>query len=111
MKDIKIIIYEINGQTLLSIDIGEKIQIKYKDISSVISEEKFFKYLEKFFGIIDNWDKEYINTNVIDVNNWKLSIIYSNGNKKEYRGKSSYPNNFEAFERLNQELIDEVQNG
>ena len=28
MKDIKIIIYEINGQTL-SIGIGEKIQIKY----------------------------------------------------------------------------------
>ena len=110
MKDIKIIIYEINGQTL-SIGIGEKIQIKYKDISSVISEERFFKYLEKFFGIIDNWDKEYINTNVIDGNNWKLSIIYSNGNKKEYRGKSSYPNNFEAFERLNQELIDEVQIG
>ena len=30
---------------------------------------------------------------------------------KKYYGKSSYPTNFEAFERLNQKLIDEVQNG
>ena len=48
---------------------------------------------------------------MIDGSSWSLSIIYSNGNKKEYSGKSSYPNNFEAFERLNQKLIDEVQNG
>ena len=111
MQGIKNIIYEIDGQVLSFINIGEKIQIKYKDISSIISEEKFFKYLEKFFCIIDNWDKEYINTNVIDGNNWKLSIIYSNSDEKEYRGKSSFPNNFEAFERLNQELIVDVRNG
>ena len=110
MEDIKNIIYENGGQTL-RINIGERIQIEYKDISSVISEEKFFEYLEKLFGIIDNWNKEYINTTVIDGNNWKLSIIYSNSNKKVYRGKSSCPNNFETFERLNQGLIGEVQNG
>ena len=110
MRSIKSITYEINGRTL-SINIREKIQIKYMDISSIISEEKVFEYLKNLFSIIDNWDKEYINTRIIDSNNWKLSIIYSNGNEKEYRGKSSYPNNFEAFERLNQELIDGVKNG
>ena len=110
MKGIKSIIYEIDGQTL-SIDIGEKSQIKYKDISSIISEEKVFEYLRNLFSIIDNWGKEYINTRIIDSGNWKLSIIYSSGNKKEYIGKSNYPNNFEAFERLNQKLIDEAQNG
>ena len=110
MKDIKSIIYEIDGQTL-SINIGKKSQIKYKDISIIISEEKTFEYLRNLFCIIDSWNKEYINTKTIDGSNWKLSIIYSNGNKKEYSGKASYPNNFEAFERLNQKLIDEVQNG
>lgn len=110
MKGIKSIIYEIDGKTL-SINIGEKCQIKYKDITSIISEEMFFEYLRNLFSIIDNWNKEYINTIIIDSGNWKLSIIYTNGNKREFIGKSSYPNNFEAFERLNQKLIDEVQNG
>ena len=110
MKGIKSIIYEIDGQTL-SINIREKSQIKYKDISIIISEEKTFEYLRNLFCIIDSWNKEYINTKMIDGSSWSLSIIYSNGNKKEYSGKSSYPNNFEAFERLNQKLIDEVQNG
>ena len=110
MKGIKSIIYEIANQTLI-INIGEKNQIKYKDISSIISEEKVFEYLKNLFRIIDNWDKEYINTRVIDSDNWKLSIVYYNDNVKEYFGKSSYPNNFEALERLNQKLINEVQNG
>ena len=110
MKDIKSIIYEIDGQTL-SINIGKKSQIKYKDISIIISEEKTFEYLRNLFCIIDSWNKEYIDTRMIDGSSWNLYIIYSNGNKKEYSGKASYPNNFEAFERLNQKLIDEVQNG
>ena len=50
--------------------------------------------------------KEYINTKLIDNSNWKLAIIFTNGNKKQYRGKSSYPYNFEAFESLN--MWDEV---
>lgn len=110
MKDVKSIVYEIDGQ-ILSINIGEKSQIKYGNILSVISKEKLFKYLEELLCIIVNWDDEYINTNVIDGSNWKLSIIYFNDNKKEYRGKSSFPNNFEAFESLNQKLIKDVQNG
>ena len=110
MKDIKAVIYEVDGQ-IVSINIADKCQIKYRDTLSDVSEEKISKYLEKLFCIIYNWDKEYIKTSVIDGSNWKLSIIYSNDNKKEYRGRASYPNNFEAFERLNQEFIKEVQNG
>ncbi len=81
MKGIKSIIYEIDGQNLV-INIGDKNQIKYKDISSVISEEKTFEYLRNLFCIIDSWDKEYINIKMIDGSSWNLSIIYSNGNKK-----------------------------
>ena len=110
MKGIKSIIYEMNGQTLV-IDLCEKSQMKYKNISRIIREEKAFEYLKNLFCIIDTWNEEYIDTKTIDGCYWKLSILYSNGNKKEYRGKASYPNNFEAFERLNQKLIDEVQNG
>lgn len=110
MIGIESIIYEINSQSLV-INIDEKSQIEYRGISSIISKEKTLEYLEKLFCIIDNWDKEYINTNMVDGSSWKLCISYSNGDKKEYRGRSSYPNNFEAFERLNQELINEVQNG
>lgn len=107
MKGIKSIIYEANGHTLI-INIGEKNQIIYKDILCIVSEEKIMEYLMNLFCIIDNWKKEYVNTKVIDNSNWKLSIIYSSGNKKEYKGISSYPRNFEAFERLNQKIIDEV---
>lgn len=110
MKGIKNIVYKINNQALI-INIGEKNQIEYKDILGTVSQEKIFEYLENFFGIIDNWDKEYINTSMIDGINWDLSIIYYDGNKKEYRGRAKYPNNFEAFERLNQKLINKVQNG
>lgn len=110
MKGIKSIIYEIDAESLI-INIGEKIQIEYKDILKIISKEKTLEYLKSLFHIIDSWEKEYINIKTIDGSSWKLSIIYFDGNKKEYSGRSSYPNNFEAFERLNQKLIDEVQNG
>ena len=110
MNGIKKIIYENDGQTL-TIDIDKDIKIKYNDISSIISEEKFFEYIGNLFCIVYNWEKEYVNMKMIDGNSWRLSIVYSNDDKKEYSGKSSYPNNFKAFERLNQSLIDEVQNG
>lgn len=109
MKSIKNIIYEIDGNTLF-INISEKVQIKYKDISSIICEKEILEYLINLFCIIDEWNREYINKKNIDGSNWRLSIIYYNGNKEEYVGQSSYPNNFEAFERLNQKLIDKVYN-
>ena len=110
MKGIKSIIYEFNGQSLV-ISLGETNNVSYKDTSGTTTEEKMLEYLRKLYGITSNWKEEYINTKLIDSSNWKLSIIFTDGNKKEYRGKSSYPYNFESFERLNQELIDEVLYG
>ncbi len=110
MKGIKAVIYETNGQSMF-IDIGDKIQFISNDISCIISEKSTLEYLKNLFYIIDDWELKYVNPEMIDGDNWKLSIIYFNGNKKEYSGKSSFPNNFEAFERLNQELIDGVYNG
>ena len=44
---------------------------------------------------------------MIDGDIWELSISYKNGNIVEYKGRSNYPLNFEAFERLNEKLISE----
>lgn len=110
MKGIKSIIYELNNQSLI-ISFGETNNVLYKDISGTISNDKLLEYLRKLYGIINDWKEEYINTKLIDNSTWKLSIIFIDGNKKEYIGKSSYPYNFEVFERLNQELIEEVLNG
>ena len=111
MIGVKHITYEKNNKRL-SISINnEESTIKTNDILKSINNELVLKYLDSLYRIIDNWQKEYIDTSVIDGDSWNLSITYVNGNKKEYYGKASYPTNFEALERLNKELIDEVQNG
>ncbi len=111
MIGVKCIIYEKNNRSLV-IDINnEKSKIQNNDISKSIDNKFVFKYLDSLYRIIDGWQKEYIDTRIIDGDSWNLSITYINGSKREYYGKSSYPTNFEALERLNQKLIDEVQNG
>lgn len=110
MLGIKSITFEKNGKSL-NLYISDKSVITYKDISKVIDNNIVFKFLESFFSIIDSWQREYINPKIIDGEYWNLSITYMNDSKKEYYGRANYPSNFEAFERLNQKLINEVQNG
>lgn len=106
MIGIKSIAYETNVQKLL-INVNKKIQITYNESSWIISEEKFFDYVSNLFNIISNWNNEYIDIKSNDSSTWKLTIIFSNNDKKEYSGRSYYPYNFEAFKRLNQKLIEE----
>ena len=110
MKEIRKVIYENRGQFLI-INICDKNEIIYNNIPMLVDEKTLIKYLQNLYLIINNWDEKYINTKTIDNSYWKLSIIYTDGNKREYMGKSKYPNNFESFERLNLSLVDEVQNG
>lgn len=110
MIDIKSITFEKNGKSL-NIYISNKSEIMYKDFLKTIDNSVVFRYLESLFSIIGSWQMEYIDTKIIDGDNWKLSITYRDGSKKEYYGKADYPTNFEALERLNQKLINEVQNG
>ncbi len=107
MFDIKSIEYENNGHVFI-INISDSSEVLYKNISVKISNDLVFKYIENLYSIIDDWEEEYINLNIIDGGSWKLYINYSNGNKKVYSGKASYPSNFEAFERLNQKLIEVI---
>ena len=111
MIGVKYIIYENNNKSLTISTNNEESIIKNNDILESIDNTLVFKYLDSLYRIIDDWKKEYIDTRIIDGDSWKLSIIYVSGNKREYYGKSSYPTNFEAFERLNQKLIDEAHNG
>jgi len=108
---VKCIIYEKNNKSLIISINNEESKIQNNDILKSIDNKFVFKYLDSLYRIIDDWQKEYIDTRIIDGDSWKLSITYINGSKREYYGKSSYPTNFEALERLNQKLIDEVQNG
>lgn len=110
MIGIKNVYYQKNG-THFMIDIGEKNSFRYQGISKTIKSLLVFEYLDSLFHIIDDWKKEYISTAFLDGNEWKLSITYIDGKTKEYSGKACFPNNFEAFERLNQKLIEEVYHG
>lgn len=110
MLGIKSIIYEDNVTSLI-INFGNKIEVTYKDVLEAVDKEVILNYLEVLYSIIGNWEEEYINTTLISHDYWNLTINFDNGTKKEYRGKSDYPTNFEAFERLNKSLINEVYNG
>ena len=111
MLGVMLVVFENNNKSLvISINKEDSI-IQNSDFSKPVDNELVFKYLEKLYRITNDWQKEYINTRIIDGNSWKLSITFDSGNKREYYGRASYPTNFEAFERLNQELIDEVSHG
>ena len=97
--DIKTIIYEINGRGLI-IDI-EKNTVRYENTNRQISDEVLFNYLSRFFSIINNWEEEYIDNSIIDGNVWKLVIIYTDGNQKQYRGKAKCPINLDSLEEIN----------
>lgn len=107
MLGIKSIIYQKNNEYFI-INVGNECNILYKGISKKIDNKLIFNYLESLFAIINGWQKQYINTRMIDGQDWKLSINLIDSNKKEYYGHSEFPINFEAFERLNQKIIDEV---
>lgn len=105
--DIKSIVYKRNNENLI-INIDNENTLSYNGFSTTIDTELLLKYLEYLFNIIASWKNEYTDITIIDGDNWQLSIVYINGNKKEYYGKASFPTNFESFERLNKKLIDEV---
>ena len=107
--NINSIVYEKDNYKFI-INVNE-CKIQYDNILKVVDQKIVFNYLNSLYGLIYDWKEEYVNHGIIDGNNWKLLIIFNNGSKKEYRGKANCPDNFEAFERLNYKLINEVENG
>ena len=107
--NINSIVYEKDNYKFI-INVNE-CKIQYANTLKVVDQKMVFDYLNSLYGLICEWKDEYINSHMIDGEYWNLSIIFNDGSKKEYRGKASYPYNFDAFESLNQKLIDEVYNG
>lgn len=111
MFSVKKIIYIKNNSNII-ININERdSEIKTNDFSMSVDNKLIIRYLDCLYRIIDNWQKEYVDIKVIDGNIWQLTIINSDGSKREYKGKASYPYNFEALEGLNIKLIEEAQYG
>ena len=106
MQGIANVIY-IRGNETISINVNDS-AIFYRDTTIEIDRERIFNYLETLFRITNRWQKEYYALDTIDGDSWELLINYNNGKIKKYTGHANYPNNFEALERLNQELVNEV---
>ncbi len=104
------ITFEKNSKSLniLNICVDNKSSILYKEDLKTIDDMVVLNYLESFSCIVDGSEMEYIDTKLIEGDYCNLSITYIDGSKKEYSGKVNYPVNFEAFESLNQKLINEV---
>ena len=104
---VKNIVYENNDKYLI-ISINKESTIKYNDMLIQVDNHIISNYIDTIIRITNNWQKEYNDSTLIDGNNWKLTITFIDGYKKEYMGNTSHPQNFEALERLIQELIEEV---
>lgn len=105
MLGIKSISYE-SKNSAFYINISEK-TVSYINIKKEISEKTIFNYLEHLFRIIDTWQEKYPSSNIVGQDSWQLLINYTDGKIKKFSGHSNFPSNFEAFERLNQDLIKE----
>lgn len=103
MLGIKNIEYK-NKNGIFQINIKDR-TLCYMNIKQEISQNTIFNYLERLFRIIDTWQEEYSNANIIGSDNWQLLIDYTDGRRKKYSGYSNLPSNFEAFQRLNQDLV------
>lgn len=71
-----------------------------------ISDEIVMDFLDKLFRIVDSWNEKYINNNTFDGTKWQLVIKFRDGHSRQYYGKDSYPNNFEALENLKYNIIE-----
>ena len=104
MLGIKNITYE-SKNGVFHLNVNEK-TLSYMSVKQEINQNTIFNYLERLFRIIDMWQEEYSSSNVIGGDSWQLLIDYTDGRIKKYSGYSNLPSNFEAFERLNQDIIE-----
>ena len=109
MVEVKSIIFTRNNKSFI-IDNKEKPILNYNGLIISINENQIIKYLNSLYRIINSWEHEYINNNRVDADIWTLLITYRDDSIDEYKGRNSYPYNFESLEELNYNLVDEVLN-
>lgn len=73
-----------------------------------ISNELITNYLEQLFRITNGWKKEYINQDFFDGIEWRLTIIYRDGEKTEYIGKNKFPYNFVYLDKIEYQMINKI---
>ena len=108
MMGINKVIYKRNNTEFI-INVSDESSLEYDGIVFPMDKMLTINYLSSLFSITEDWEEEYIDTTFIDGDSWNLVIIYNNGNSKEYKGTSSFPNNFNSLENLNYKLLSEVQ--
>ena len=98
-------------QTKYKIIVGEtpfiKVSISYGNDN--VTERCFLRDRQKFlkrFSIInvDKWKEEYLNKNVLDGIQWKLSVTYGDGSKKQVYGSNSFPKGYNRLKKLFEEI-------
>jgi len=67
------------------------------------------EFISKFFGIINGWNKQYVDNNIIDGIEWQLQIKFKDGTVQKYKGKNAFPENFSKLDELKNEIIDEIK--
>lgn len=91
-----------NGNILT---INSQNEVFYNGNKITIDNEKLTDSLMNIIYIICNWNSEYIDTSVIDGNDWKIAIEYVDGVNREYRGHGMYPDNFDGVNTLIKEIV------
>ena len=54
---------------------------------------------------VSNDKEQYINNNFTDGTTWQLKIVFKDNSQKNYLGQNSFPNNFENFNKIKNELL------
>ena len=94
IRSIEIIINNVIKTDIYLFDVEEKVcyfnKRKYEVTDELINNIK---------NTILYWNKEYGNSNIIDLEEFKVKV-YADGNIDTYHGKGIYPNNYGYFKKL-----------
>lgn len=119
--EIKSIVYEKKSMPTLEehfkLEIGENTSSfgyainKNKSKADNINNKLVMKFVDDLYRVIDSWESNYEDSNLIDGTEWNLQIIYRDGKIQSYSGRNNFPSNFEYLEKIKRELIDNIFGG
>jgi len=63
---------------------------------------EFVDFVEQLVNDIKvfKWNKNYANDNVLDGEEWRLTVHYKSGRSRGFFGMNAYPSNFKEFVKL-----------
>jgi len=66
----------------------------------ILPIKEWKKYSNKINKITKKWAAKYVNNNIMDGYQWSLSFLFRNGEKKDYYGSNSFPDNWNDFKKI-----------